>query len=162
MVGASDSLQKPRGAFGCAHLHHAINVSPIDPKIETGCGDKRAQLPACHRSFDFAPRFPRQRSVMDTDGQLVFIRFPQILEYELCKEARVGKDQRGFVGFYPFIDLRDRPSRGMPAPRHSLFYWQKNLEIWLSPVLALNQRDLINIAPRRQPCAEGLRIGNRG
>jgi hypothetical protein len=63
-------------------------------------------------------RASRQRAVVDADRQLLVVRVPQQLEDELGQEARVGEDQRGAVAPDRRVELRDRPGRGMAAPRH--------------------------------------------
>src|SRR5579884_3707945 len=48
MVGPPDPLQQPRAAFGRAHLHDQIDVTPVDSEIEAGGRDEAAELPRSH------------------------------------------------------------------------------------------------------------------
>ncbi len=161
VVGAADALEQPRRALGRTHLHHAVDVAPVDPEVEARGGDERAQLAARHRAFDLAARLLRQRAVMDRDRQVVLVRVPQLLEDVLGEEARVGEDQRGPVALDQLVEVRDRPDRRVAAPRYARLLWQQDLDFGRRPLLALDQRDRIDLAPRRKPAPEALGIGHR-
>ena len=161
VIGPPDPLQQPRAALGRAHLHDQINIAPIDPQIEAGGSDQRAQLAARHRAFDFAPRLLRQRAMMNPDRQVIRIGFPQLLKNELGQKARVAEDQRRVVGADRFDQLRHCPSRGMPAPRHPGILGQQDRELGRRAGFTQYQRDATQIAMRCQPAFERGRIGQR-
>jgi len=98
---------------------------------------------------------------MDADRQIVLVHIPQQLKDELGQEARVGEDQRGPVAPDLAIKLRDSPAPGVPAPGHDFIAGKQYLDLGRGALLALDQRNRIHIAPRGQPGAKPLRIGNR-
>ena len=83
VIGPPDPLQQARGALGCSHLHHQVNIAPVHPEIEAGGADQRAQLARCHRAFHLASRLHGKRAMMDADRQVIRIGVPQFLEDEL-------------------------------------------------------------------------------
>ena len=104
VVGTPDALEQAARALGSAHLHHQVDVAPVDAEVEAGGGDQRAQFAARHRAFDLAPRLLAERPVVHPDRQRVLVRGPQVLEDIFGQEARVGEDQRGPVA----LDLARR------------------------------------------------------
>ena len=67
VVGPPDALQQARRSLRCPHLHHKIDIAPVDPQIEAGGRHQCAQLAARHRSLHLSPRFLAQRTVMNAD-----------------------------------------------------------------------------------------------
>ena len=96
--------------------------------------------------------------MVDANGQIVLICLPQVLEDIFGQKARIGEDERGFRFPNPIVQLRDRPSRSMAAPRHARILRHKDFKLGGRSLLALNQRHLINIAIRSQPIAIALRV----
>ena len=100
--------------------------------------------------------------MMDADRQIVFVHIPQQLEDEFGEETRVCEDERGLVALDLVVQLRDRPTPGMPAPRHALFERQQDIDIWLRALLAFDQLDGIHISPRGKPSAKPRRVSHGG
>ena len=136
VVGAPDPLEQPRRALGRAHLDHAIDIAPIDPEIEAGGRDQRAQPPVGHRLLDLAPRLAREAAVMDADRQRHRVDLPQILEDQFGQAARVAEDDRRLVrldlGHHLFGGVAPR----MPRPGHAAF-GQQDRDVGVGARLAL-------------------------
>ena len=160
VVGAPDPLQEARRSLGRAHLDHAIDIPPVDAQIEAGGGDQRAQLSRRHRAFHLAPRLARQAAVMDADRQPHRVDLPQVLEDQLGQATRVAEHQRRAMrldlGHHLFGGIAARVAR----PRHAAL-GQQDIDPGLGSRLAEHQRNAIDIAIRREPCAIPIGIGDR-
>jgi hypothetical protein len=69
VVGAADALEQAARSLGRAHLHHQVDIAPVDPRsrlaVQTSArSSPRAMAPSTLRR----PR--RERSVVDADGQV--------------------------------------------------------------------------------------------
>ena len=162
VIGAADALEQAARPFRRSHLHHAVDVAPIDAEVEAGGGDQGAQFPARHRPLNLAPRFLRQRAVMDADRQGVLVGIPQLLEDQFGEEPGIGEDQRRPALLDEPVELRNRPDRRVSAPRHARLFGQQDLHFGRRAPLAFDQLDRVDLAPRRQPGAEALDVGDRG
>ena len=162
VVGPPDPLQQSRAALGRAHLHHQVDIAPVDPQIEARRGDQRAQFATRHRAFDLAPRLLGKRAVMDPDRQQILVRLPQLLENELGQEPGVAEDQRGAVAVYLVVQLWHRPGSGVSTPWHPCLVGQQDRKLGRRALLTRDHGDLVRPACRRQPGGESLRISQRG
>ena len=68
VIGAADPLEQARRTLGSAHLDDEVNIAPVDPEVEAGGGDERAQPAVAHRGLDLAAGFERKAAVVDADG----------------------------------------------------------------------------------------------
>ena len=121
VVGPPDTLEQPRRALGRPHLHHQVDVAPVDTQVETGGRHERTKFAPGHRTFDLAACLAAQRAMMNPDRKIVIVHIPQVLEDVLRQESRVGEDQRRSIGTDLFVELRYRPGRCMSAPGDPLF-----------------------------------------
>ena len=141
-------------------MNDTIDIAPIDPEVERGGADKRAQLAIGHRALDLAPRVDRQRTVVDANCIFGFVGIPQFLEDKLRQKPRVAENQRDFVPANFLDQLWNRMLPAMPRPRHPALGEQYR-QVRLSRRLALDQPDKIDVAVRGQPCTVIIGIGNR-
>src|SRR3546814_16697552 len=51
VVGAADALEQARRALGRPHLDHAVDIAPVEPQVEAGGRDERAEPPLGHRGL---------------------------------------------------------------------------------------------------------------
>ena len=117
VVCPTDALNKALDVLGRAHLDHQINIAPVQPQIQRPRANHSAQLASNHRRFHPFALFARQRTVVNPDGQGLFIRQPQIVKENLGLCAGVVEDQRDAVGFDLFQDCGDGVFAPTPRPR---------------------------------------------
>ena len=158
VIGAAYTLQQARRPLWCTHLHHHVDIAPVDTQIEAGGTYQSAQFAPRHRALHLTARLFRKRTVVDANRQVVLVRIPQVLEDIFRQETRVGKDQRSIILSNAFVKLGDGPGGGVSAPGHPLLVRQQNFHLGFRADLPLHQIHGIHIAPRRYPAAITFRI----
>ena len=99
---------------------------------------------------------------MNPDRQDVLVDVPQLLEDEFSEEPRVAEHQRRPVGLDLLIKLRDRPGRGMAAPRYPRLIRQQDRKLRIGALLPFDNGDLACVTDRRQPASKIAWIGQSG
>ena len=150
MVGAPDPLEQARRSLRRAHLHHKVDVSPVDAEVETGSGDQPRSLPRRHCSLDLAPRFHRKAAMVDADGQRLVVHGPQILEDQLGEAARVAEDERGLVLLDVPHDLTRGVAAGMARPGYAVL-GNEDREIGLGTPISDDEVDQFHVRIGREP-----------
>ena len=67
MSGAADALDRARNAFRRRHHDDEIDRADVDPELETGRANDRAQFAILQPVFDFEPHTAIERGVMGFD-----------------------------------------------------------------------------------------------
>ena len=117
VVGAADTLQESARPLGRADVDHEIDVAPVDPEIERGGADDRAQSPRRHRAFNLAALGNVERTVVECNREAVVVDPPQRLKDHLGLHARVDEHQRRGVALDQIVDVLERVAGRVPGPR---------------------------------------------
>src|SRR5262249_46079 len=76
VIGTSYTLEQTRATLGRTDIYHQIDISPVHAKIERRRTDQRSQFSGGHGVFDAAPLRYIERAMMQSNGEIVFIRPP--------------------------------------------------------------------------------------
>ena len=120
MIGAADALRDAARALRRANIDDEVDIAPVDAKIERRRADHGFELPRRHRRLDLAALARIERAVMQSDGEIVVVDRPQLLEDRLGLGACVDEDESHSRCLDGGVDFAHRMQSAVARPGQAL------------------------------------------
>lgn len=116
MVGAADALSDTARALRRTDIDDEIDIAPINAQIERRRTDHGFELARRHGGFDFAALAGIERAMMQSNGEIVVVDRPELLEDGFGLGARVDEHQGHARRFDGGVDFAHRMQRAVARP----------------------------------------------